>query len=465
MTGGWATLWAVSELRWVLSMCLGLAALVVRYRRGIESVRRQLLWIVAAAAVVLAAVAPWSLVAGTPIVVLFSIPLLPIGITVAVLRHQLLDIRLVLARGVAYALLSAIVLGGYAVLVIGLSGVASALLVSLVALPLRARLQTAVDRLMYGDRADPVRVASRVGGQLGDLSAGLDAARESLRLPSLAVLSGDEVLGTSGTPGDVTVTLPLSDAVSLVVGLRRGERTLAPADARVLDLLRGPLVVAVAATTASAQLQLSRERLVGAREEERRRLRRDLHDGLGPLLTGVALSADAAANLGRSAPDEAQVLLSSVRTDTRTAITEVRRLVDDLRPGALDELGLVASLQARGAQTTRRVDGASLHVRVVAGALPVLPAAIEVAAYRIATEALTNVVRHSRAASVVVCLQHEHEHLVVEVLDDGVGAPWGVAGVGTTSMRERAEELGGTCSCGPSSRGGAVRARLPLVLR
>ena len=464
-TDGWAALWALSEPRWVLSMLFGLTALVVRYRRGDEAVRRQLLWVVAAAAVVLVAVAPWSLVAGTPIAVLFALPLLPAGIAVAVLRHQLLDIRLVLARGVAYGLLSGLVLACYAVLVIVLSGVASALLVALLALPLRARLQTAVDRLLYGDRSDPVRVASHVGGHLGDLSAGLDAARASLRLPYLAVRAGEQVLADSGAPTAVRATRPLSESMSLVVGLRQGERVLSAADARVLDLLSGPLVVAVAATSASAELQLSRERIVTARAEERRRLRRDLHDGLGPLLTGVALSADAAANLGRSAPEEADALLRGVRADTRTAIAEVRRLVDDLRPGALDELGLVRSLEARAAQAVRRVDGAPLRVLVEAGPLPLLPAALEVAAYRIATEALTNAVRHSRATAVVVRLHAETNCLSVEVLDDGCAEPWGATGVGTTSMRERAEELGGSLRCGPTATGGAVRALLPLVVR
>jgi len=455
--GGLAALWGLSELRWVLSMLFGVVALVVRYRRGDEQVRRQLLWIVAAAAFVLAAVAPWALVAGTPIAVLFAIPLLPVAITVAVLRHGLLDIRLVVARGVVYGLLSALVLAVYALLVLALSGVASALLVALLALPLRARLQVAVDRLLYGDRGDPLRVAHRVGGALSDLSAGLEEVRSAMRLPWVAVLvGGADVLGSAGTrPVEVSV-LELSDDAVLEVGLRRGERRLSSADERVLTLLSGPLAVAVAATRASQELQLSRERLVTAREEERRRLRRDLHDGLGPLLTGVAFAADAAANVQSADPSQALDLLRSVRTETRTAIAEVRRLVDDLRPKALDELGLVGAVELRAAAVAGDV-----AVTVTAGPLGELPAAQEVAAYRIATEGLTNVVRHSDAQRAEVRLCRDAEVLVVEVLDDGTAKQWG-SGVGTTTMRERAEELGGTCVTGPTAEGGRVRAVLPL---
>ena len=456
-------LWTVSEIRWSLSMLVGLTALVFRYRRGTEVLRRQLLWPLAAAVVVLVAVTPFSLVAGTPLLVLFAVPLLPAGLAVGVLRHQLLDIRLVVARGASYALLSALVLGAYVALVAFLSGVASALLVALLALPVRARLQKAVERLMYGERADPLRVASRVGERLGTgLGGTLEEVRTALRLPYVAVQVENVTMASSGQIDGPEVTLPLEDGV-LVVGLRRGEKRLDAADARVLGLLSGPLSAAVHATRLSEQLQVSRERLVVAREEERRRLRRDLHDGLGPLLTGVALSADAAVNLATRSPQEAARLMDEVRAQSRTAIGEVRRIVDDLRPPALDELGLVAALQARAAQTARRSDGGSLVATIDAPlVLPPLPAAIEVAAYRIATEALFNTVRHSRATQVVVRLACG-ETLDLEVEDDGPsGAAW-AAGVGITGMYERVAELGGSCVVGPGPRGGRVVVSLPLV--
>ena len=462
LDGAWSVLWSASELRWVLSMVVGIAALATRYATGGEVVRRQLLWVVLASGFVLAAVTPWALVSGTPIIVLFAIPVLPAGIAVAVLRHGLLDIRLVIARSVAYLLLSSLVLAGYAVLVLVLSGVASALLVAMLALPLRARLQTAVERVLYGNRGDPARVAAEVGGALQDLSAGLVAVRASLRLPYVAIRDDENhILGSSGNPGKEVVELPLGGRATLEVGLRVGERRLSAADAGVLAMLSGPLAVAVSATCAARDVQLAREELVTAREEERRRLRRDLHDGLGTLLTGVVLSADAAANTAASQPSESAALLATVRTDLRTAVNEVRRLVDDLRPVAVDDLGLVAALEVRAAQAVRRADGAPLEVRVETDLDGPLPAALEVAAYRIATEALTNIVRHSTATRARIRVGVRGGALEVEVLDDGSMQLWG-SGVGTDSMRERAEELGGTCERGPGPSGGHVRAVIPI---
>lgn len=267
-----STLWAISEFRWVLSVLAGVIALVLRYRQGNDQLRRQLLWPLAAAAVVLVAVTPWALVAGTPIAVLFTIPLVPIAITVGILRHQLLDIRVVIARGIAYALLSGIVLGVYALLVIALSGFASALVAALAALPLRSALQRSVERPLYGQRSDPLRVASRVGGGLGaGLAAPLDEIREALRLPWVAVTVTGQHVASSGDPVQATATMPLAADGELVIGLRAGERRLSATDERVLQLLAGPLAVAVQATGLSQELQASRERLIAAREEERRR--------------------------------------------------------------------------------------------------------------------------------------------------------------------------------------------------
>ncbi len=460
-TGGWSVLWTASEARWAVTMLLGVVALVVRYRSGDDALRQQLLWLLGAAATVLVAVTPWALVSGTPIVVLFAIPLLPIAIAVAIVRHGLLDVRVVLARGLSYALLSALVLAGYVLLVLALSGVVSALVVALLAFPLRARLQQVAERIVYGDR-DPFDLASRVGERLVDLPGSLAEIRVALQLTYVGISLGDETVASAGDRPVHVENRPLRDGAELVVGPRSGESSLGRRDEKVLDLLSGPLAVALHATLVSRDLQQSRERLVAAREEERRRLRRDLHDGLGPLLTGVALAADAAANLAERDPGRTRDLLTGVRTDIRTAIGEVRRAVEDLRPPALAELGLAGALQARAAQTVRRADGTPLAVTVDAVFDMELPAAIEVAAYRIATEALNNAVRHSGATTVRLRLRATDD-LVVEVVDDGdPGDEWH-AGVGITAMRERAAELGGACEVGPSPEGGAVRARLPLA--
>ena len=459
---GW--LWTLSEIRWVLSVLAGVVCLVVRYRTGSEVVRRQLLWLVAAAAVILVAVTPWALVAGTPLVVLFTIPLLPVAVTIAVLRHQLLDIRLVVARGLTYALLSGLVLAAYAALVVVLSGVVSALVVALLALPLRNRLQVMVDRMLYGDRGDPLTVAHRVGHTLGaGLPETLEEVRTTLRLPYVGVRVDDRTIAESGEPAGTTATLSLEGA-ELVVGLRAGERSLGPADARVLHLLAGPLATAVQATVLLDELRVSRERLLVAREDERRRLRRDLHDGLGPLLTGVALSADTASNLAAGSSGELQERLTAVRSDTRSAIQEVRRILDNLGPPALDELGLVEALRSRADQVHHRADGAPLRARVEADRLPTLPPAVEQALYRIATEALNNVVKHSSASSALIRLCADAVQVHCDVLDDGARAPVWRPGLGIAGMRERVALLGGHEEIGPGRAGGQVRVSLPLVL-
>ncbi len=473
-------LWLVSEIRVLATLLLAVVAMVVRYRRGDEQQRRQLLWLLLATVVALAFIVPWSFVAGTPIVVLFAIPLIPAAVTVAIVRYQLLDIRLVVSRAVAWALLSLAVVVTYVVLValldriiseqVGRSVVAT-LVVALLVGPLLPRLQRLVDRAMYGDRRDPALVASRVGRHLAAASGGLSgvapAVRAALRMPYVAVSTPRSVVSVDGEMVDhiraVALTYGGETVGELVVGLRPGESELADADRNVLQLVAAPLAVAVHATALTAELQASREQIVAAREEERRRLRRDLHDGLGPALTGLAFAADAASNLVDSDVARTRELLAALGADAREALADVRRLVDDLRPPALDELGLVGALRRQAERTTRRADGGAVQVQLdVPSGLPALPAAIEVAAYRIATEALTNVVRHSSGSAVVLALRCGVS-LDVEVLDDGTPNGAWKTGVGLQSMRERAAELGGRFEAGPSPSGGRVYACLPLV--
>ncbi|MFK4089352.1 sensor histidine kinase [Kribbella sp. NPDC020789] len=471
-------LWTATELRNLVAILLATACLLIRYRRADEAGRRQLLWLLLASVVALLFITPWAFVTGTPIFVLLAIPLIPIAVAVAIVRYQLLDIRLVVSRALTWGLLTLVAIGSYAALAavlgalipsrVGRSG-AVTVLVALIIAPILPRLRQLVDRALYGDRGDPARIASRVGEQLSAGLPGVVAAiRSGLRFPYTALTVGDDVIAADGAPPQIVVPLDLEYAgtsvAQLLVGLRSGESRLSAADRDVLALVAVPLAVAVHATRLSNELQSSREDLVTAREEERRRLRRDLHDGLGPTLTGIAFTADAAANLVDTEPGKSRDLLSTLRTDTRTAISDVRRLVDDLRPPALDELGLVGALRQRADQLTFRADGATIQVAVAADGLPALPAALEVAAYRIATEALTNVVRHSRATSAVLALRCGND-LEVEVTDDG--APNGAwrPGVGLHAMRERAAELGGAFEAGPTPTGGVVRARLPLGTR
>jgi two-component system, NarL family, sensor kinase len=217
----------------------------------------------------------------------------------------------------------------------------------------------------------------------------------------------------------------------------------------------------------SAALQESRVSTVAAREDERRRLRRDLHDGLGSVLAGIAFKAAAARIMLPAEPAHAGDLLGELRADTTAAIADIRRLVHGLRPPALDDLGLIGSLRQQSASLTPRSDGSSIAVEVNAsGCLPPLPAAVEVAAYRITTEAMTNAARHSGATKIEVELTlTDSQGLRIEVRDDGDGLrPGWLPGFGLISMRERAAELGGSLLAGPDPGcGGLVIAELPLA--
>lgn len=475
---GW--LWTGSELLNGAIYLACLAGLVLRYRRGDDRQRRQLLWLATALLALLAMLVVWvpSQAGGPEVFVLLVIPLVPAAITIAVLRHQLLDIRLVFTRALLYAVLTAGVVGSYLGLVAfadqvlrstGLGGsVIATLVVALGFNPVRVRLQRRLERWLYGDRTDPVRAVSRLGRQLvgagGDSGTGdaLKAVREALRLPYAALRVDGVVQAAHGDPDNILETVALTyqgnHVGDLLVGVRNGQGALDRSDRAVLELLAAPLAVAVHATTLGEAVQRSREQIVAAREEERRRLRRDLHDGLGPALTGMAFQADTARNLLRVDPDRADALLVEMRAHATDSITDVRRLVYALRPPSLDELGLVGALRRH----TERLDGNGPTITVLAPEeLRPLPAAVEVAAYRIAVEAITNAVRHADPSHIELEIAVDDD-LEITVLNDGTAASRWEPGVGLTSMRERAAELGGTVDAGPRTNGGRVRARLPL---
>jgi signal transduction histidine kinase len=239
--------------------------------------------------------------------------------------------------------------------------------------------------------------------------------------------------------------------------------------------------VAVHAVRLTADLQRSRERLVTAREEERRRLRRDLHDGLGPTLGALTLGLDTTRlALAQDDPKAVDELLVELKSHTQDAVSDVRRLVYGLRPPALDDLGLVPAIRQQAANRGILADAfpngqgpswenskSGLVFRVQApDDLPPLPAAVEVACYRIAQEAMGNAARHSGAGSCLVSISVDVASgmLELEVADDGTGiSEERKAGVGMSSMRERTEELGGTLTVEAQPEGGTrVLATLPL---
>ncbi|HET8628616.1 MAG TPA: sensor histidine kinase [Thermomicrobiales bacterium] len=428
---------------------------------------------------------------GTAFTLAFA--LIPVTLAIAILRHRLFDIDVIINRALVYGGLTLAVVGGYAVLVgylgtllrTGTDLPISLLATGVIAIlfqPLRERLQRGVNRLLYGERDEPYAVISRLGRRLEETLAPdailptiVETVAGALKLPyaAIALRSGAErtIAAATGAPPPDPVRLPLAYRGEPV-----GELLLAPrapgepfslADRRLLDdLARQAGVAAQAVRLAdearhlAAALQASRERLVTAREEERRRLRRDLHDGLGPALASQALTVDTALLLLERDPPAAAALLEAVREQSQAAVAEIRRVAYALRPPALDDLGLVGALR----DAASKYAGTELDVTVEAPeTLPPLAAAVEVAAFRIAQEAVANVARHAHARRCTVTLA-VGAALEVAIADDGVGIAAGRrAGVGLTSMRERAEELGGTCAFEANPGGGTrVIARLPL---
>ncbi|WTW98410.1 histidine kinase [Streptomycetaceae bacterium NBC_01309] len=468
------------------------AALWAQFEAGSQDDRRRLLWLVLGSAVaalggILYFAADSSTTIGhrTDIASAGALSLtVPLALTVALLAPPAVDVRAVIRRiAVLLVMLSlcAAVYEGVAALWEMATGArptkgVPALLAAVIAAgyqPVRLRVEAAMDEMLFGRSADAVETLTRLGT---DLTAGappplwLHTLRTTLGVPGIALRQDGETIATAGTVDarHIAVT-PLrvgdDDVGDLVVGLPGGHLRLPPGAAAVVALVAAPLTQALHAARLSEQLRVSRGLVVTALEEERRRMRRDLHDGLGPTLTGIAYSADAAANLITTDPERAAETLRGLRADTGDAISEIRRIVYGLRPRALDELGLVDAIRQRVA-SLRSADGRPLAVTIdTPPQLPPLPAAVEVAAYRVAVEAVTNIARHAAVDTAILTLDlPDGDSLRVTVADGGrTTGPW-THGVGIQSMHERAERIGGTLTIHTTADGATVTAVLPLTI-
>jgi signal transduction histidine kinase len=390
-----------------------------------------------------------------------------VAIAVGVLRYQALGIEVVVRRTLIYATLTGLVLLVYVGVVAGLAWLlpsgptpqlVAAAVIAVGLTPARDRIQGLIDRVLYGERGDPWSALRRLGD-----SAGVEA---SLVPDVLAALAGGLHLTSAriedrtgrelaawgaGTTDAYAVPLTLGgEQVGLIrLGPRRGESTLGTADLRLLDAV-APLVAAVLRSAAE------QTRVLEATNSERGRLRQDLHDGLGPSLTGIGLGLEALQSRATADKD----LVARLRVEVSAALEEIRRIIDNLRPSALDDHGLVGALQRRVDQVS---GPAGLEVRLDApDALPDVPPQVELAAFRIADEALTNVVRHAGARHCTVRVSADGGfHLVIA--DDGRGVGSGrPEGLGLASMRERAERLGGRFTMTALTPGTEVRVELPL---
>ena len=423
--------------------------------------------------------------------------IVPVTQAIAIVRYRLWEIDILINRTAVYGMLSALIIGLY----VGLVGFMGALfgqhtrlafsllatgVIALIFQPLRERLQHIVNRMMYGERDTPYQVISRLGRQLEHSAAPeelLDTIThtiaQALKLPfaEIALLENGALtmLSEYGLRPADPVVLPLMvqrEVVGqLTVAPRGPHDPLTAPDLRLLEDIAHQTGAVVHAVQLNRDLQRSRQRLVIRLEEERRRLRRDLHDGLGPTLASYTLQLDAIHDVIDRDPAQAKAQIDVLKEQTKEAVKDIRRLVYELRPPALDELGLLEALHAHLGQISNAGGAPRITLMAPPEGLPALSAAVEVAAYRIMMEGVTNVLRHASAFTCHVHLRIEpraegspRATLCLEIIDDGVGLPETLhAGVGLVSMRERALELGGACTIENNAGGGTrVRVALPI---
>lgn len=409
--------------------------------------------------------------------------LLPVAVGIGVLRYRLLGIETVVPRAITYAVLTVLIaavylsasaMAGSRLTGAALPAVLASTVVALVLLPLRDRLQRAVDRLLYGTRADPVGAVAGLGATL---AASADDDLMQAALAEVMAALGAEgavlkdrsatVLASAGTPvNPPSLSVPLIAAGTpvglLELGPRRGAR-YTRTDHTMTQALAGPLALAVYNLALANELREQRDGIVEAAREERDRLRRDLHDGLGPSLTGMRHALDAledAITTGDSV--RAAHITSVLRQESERSTIEIRRVIDDMRPAGLAHSTLPAALQDR---LTVRASPATVDLQV--GELPALPEPVEDAVYRVITEAVTNAHKHADATTIQVHINlditPQGPHLVTQIRDDGHGLPHSYTdGVGLASMRTRAATLGGDLAIESDTSGTTVTFIVPV---
>lgn len=469
---GVGVLLPISLVALLVGVVAGLVTLALRLRASRGHEREQVYWVLAGASVtVLLLVAGFAFQAASDLIIAVAMLPLPLAITWSSVRRRLWDLDVVVNRSLVVLAVGAV--GALVGLVLPVPAGVAAAVAAVVVLPLVGPVQQVVNRFLYRDATEPTEAVHRLGDQVGATTSPREALGHVVEVVATTLgAEGVEVRLVDGTavrhgvPEGERVTVPLVHhqvpvgelAVAVPPGGlgARGEVLLA-------DLARHAAVVAHAIALQDA-VQHSREQVVVAREEERRRIRNDLHDDLGPRLAATALRLENAVELVGDDPGRAVQELERATGYLRDGVADVRRIVDDLRPAALDDLGLV---QAVGEQANRLgTQGLAVTVSTD-GDLAGLPAATEVAVYRITAEAMTNVARHAEARHLRVRLARVPDGVAIEVADDGRGLPDElVPGVGLGSMHQRAAELGGTCVVqGEPGAGTTVSAMIPVGAR
>jgi signal transduction histidine kinase len=307
------------------------------------------------------------------------------------------------------------------------------------------------------------------------LVAALDVLMHALRLASVQLeltMPGTTALSLSrGASEQPDRVIPLYAGKvhvgQLSLAVRPGLEPFGRSDERLLDALSHVLASSAYNLGLQQALRSALAQAVTAREEERRRIRREIHDGIGPLLAAAMLRTEATMDLPPGCPSQAESL-QTLHDLQKTALIDVRSLVEGLRPPALDHGGLLPALRQHAELSAGMTVPNSPPVSFeVVGDISILPAAVEVAAYRIAQEAISNATKHAGAQQITVRISRMDNGLIVEIDDDGIGvaADTNHLGVGLASMTERATELGGWCTNEHSPTGGTrVTAWLPILI-
>lgn len=473
-----------------LTFLVGLVALRRRIRAvdpGLRPLIRLVFWLgtgnLLIGAVLVAAPADWAQALGVP-----GTLFLTAAICAGLIWGRLWDVRRTVGRVIMHLVLTAIVVAVFVgtVTASGLLfgnnavGIAiAALAVCLILAPLQHAVRSVLERMLYGRRRHPYEVLSALGSALetaGEPAEGLQRLTElvasSLRLPWVSVeLSavGFEPVAHTGDPSTESgLRLPLqyqgSELGALVVGYRPGETDFAAPDRRLLEDLSRQAGAAAHGISLTAALRQHRADLVAVREEERRRLRRDLHDGVASTLTAVGLKTEVAADLLPGQPERSGQLLADARAGVAIAMTDLRRVIDDLGPATLADLGLDSAINLLGREFTTDTLTVTTYTE---GATDDLPLAIESAAFWIATEALHNVSRHAHATRCAVTIDTATDAMRLTVSDNGTGiADPTASGLGLASMRRRVEEVGGSFWVGPRRPAGTtITATFPITAR
>ena len=504
-----AFLWALLKpLMWItysiLVLCYGAAfiSLIIRLRNSSGDVRQQIKWLIFPVGLygIFLLLFLIGIAKADEAIIGISIAIgqlaatgMVISIAFAIFKYRLYDIDSIINRTVVYGALTVIVVTSY-ILIVGAVGTfmqaQDNLLISLLATgliavlfqPVRERLQRGVNRLIYGERDDPIEALSRLGKQMevalpSDqvLPALVKIIAQTLKLPYVGITQRGRPDISFGQETENSMSFPFTfqEEITgvLLASPRSPSESFSSAEMQLLQNLARQAGVVVRNAQLTADLQRSRQNLVSAREEERHRLRRDLHDGIGPTMAGLTLKLDAARDLvssnlksgNKEELREAIQLLSELKVQTQETVQNIRHIVHTLRPPSLDVLGLIPALRAHfGQVATPR----SLNIQMTTApeSFPPLSAAVEVAMYRIILEAVTNVINHAQAQNCEISLNLENGNLKMNIRDDGIGLPQERKhGIGLDSMRERAEELGGWLELSSSLQGTHVCAEIPVA--